>query len=65
MQKNKGKNGNSMAEKTIWKLRGIKRRCKKGRCPCLREENAKHTPLKCSEMKSGDEFVHSKMVEHK
>jgi hypothetical protein len=36
----------------IWKLRGIRRRFERGRCPlCLGEEDAKHILLKCSETK--------------
>jgi hypothetical protein len=48
----KGENGNNMAESRDLKLRGIGRGFERGRCPlCLREEDAKHILLKCSETK--------------
>jgi hypothetical protein len=48
----------------IWKLRRIKRRSERGRCPlCLREEDAKHILLKCSEMENWrEEFLYGKWL---
>jgi hypothetical protein len=41
-----------------WKLTGIRRGSERGKCPlCMGEEGAKHTWLKCPEMKKQRELV--------
>jgi hypothetical protein len=49
----------------IWKLRGIRRRFERGRCPlCLEEEGAKHMLLECPETKKWrEELVCSKWLD--
>jgi hypothetical protein len=61
----KGKNGNNMVESRDLETRGIRRGCKRGRCPlCLGEEDAKHILLKCPETKKWrEELVCSKWVD--
>jgi hypothetical protein len=46
----KGEKETNMAETGTSKLRGIRKRFDRGRCPpCLGEKEAKHIPLKCPE----------------
>jgi hypothetical protein len=39
----------------IWKLKGVRRKADKGRCPlCLEEEDVKHVLLECKKQSIGE-----------